>query len=229
MNEDTKNSDDYGRITPRSDYSNPYQDTAQLPQNSSNKKHENSSFWLEKEIFSSEKKNNDGGTPGSNWRNLLTPNKKSFFGINNIEDSNGKTSSRDPISGHKDSLGRSKLYIRNDNHYWIDENSLEDFKVSSSDGNANSLINKNLDYDVNVFKSMHNQNKMNKIDISGHDDVSIWQSKSGFKKLKLIEKHWFSSSLKFKSKNYFALVILVAFMLSYSLYSKISCFLFITK
>ena len=73
--------------------------------NSSNKKHDNSSFYLEKEIFSSAKRGIEDESPGSNWRNLLTPNKKSFFENHRIENSDVKDNFRNPHSGNKDSFG----------------------------------------------------------------------------------------------------------------------------
>ena len=68
--------------------------------------------------MSSAKKQNEDETPGSNWRNLLTPNKTNLSDNNGIDHSSGKTNSHNVASGHEDSLGHSKLLIREECKIW---------------------------------------------------------------------------------------------------------------
>jgi hypothetical protein len=80
----------------------------------------------------------------TDWRNLLTPFKKSLFTPEHESSSRHQTSNK---KQHSD-MGNSKFVIRTEDNNKKFENSLEDLKVSSSDANANSLMRNCVDYSL---------------------------------------------------------------------------------
>ena len=98
---------------------------------------EYSSLSLEKGL-TSEKKNCEDGEE-ANWRNLVTPNKSLFEADNDVSFRSGTSGRKNLMQNNLSDLNhkiQAKAY-ENEQKF---KNSLEDFKVSKSDANDNSLL-----------------------------------------------------------------------------------------